>query len=120
MHGDALECRAEAYLMEHGASSGERFDPLSQYMDFGDHIISSRSIGDDGESRLDHQGEQTPLDAHEGMGVAWSPSDYSNSPPVCRDDFLVIPLGLTNVCDTFQSGIQSWRFLLPFLDALIR
>jgi hypothetical protein len=91
-----------------------------QYVDFGDHIINSRSTCDDGESRVDHQGEETPLDAYDGMGVAWSLSDYSDSPPMCRDEFLVIPLGLTNVCDTFQSGIQSWSFRLPFLDALIR
>jgi hypothetical protein len=36
------------------------------------------------------------------------------------DELLVIPLGFTNVCDTFQLGIQSWRFLLLFLDAIIR
>jgi hypothetical protein len=72
------------------------------------------------ESRVDHQCEETPLDAYDGMGVAWSSNDYSNIPPVCMDEFLVIPLGLTNVCDTFRSGIQSWRFLLQFLDALIR
>jgi hypothetical protein len=97
--------------MEHGVSSGERFASLPQCMDFGDHIIDSRSICDDGESRVDHQCEETPLDAYDGMGLAWCPSDCSDSPPMCMNEFLVIPLGLTNVCDTFQSGIQSWRFL---------
>jgi hypothetical protein len=106
--------------MEHGASSGERSAPLSQYVDFGDHIINSRNTCDDGESRVDHQGEEIPLDVYDGMGVAWSPSDYSDNPSVCREEFLVIPLGLTNVCDTFQLGIQSWSFRIPFLDALIR
>jgi hypothetical protein len=106
--------------MEHGVSSGEHFAPLPQCVDFGDHIISNRSTCDDGESRVDHRCEETPLDAYDGMGVAWSLSDCSDSPPVCMDEFLVIPLGLINVCDTFQLGIQSWRFLLPFLDALIR
>jgi hypothetical protein len=89
-------------------------------VDFGDQIISNRSTCDDGESRVDHQCEETPLDAYDGMGIAWSSSDYSDSSPVCMDEFLVIPLGLTNVRDTFQSSIQLWSFLLPFLDALIR
>jgi hypothetical protein len=120
MHGDALECRAEAYLMDHGASSGRHSAPLPQYVDFGDHIINNHSTCDDKESRVDHQGEDTPLDVYDGMEVAWSPSDYSDSPSMCRDEFLVIPLGLTNVCDTFQSGIQSWIFRLLFLDPLIR
>ena len=74
-------------------------------MDFGDQIISNRSTCDDGESRVDHQCEETPLDAYDGMGVAWSLRDCSDSPPECMDEFLVIPLGLTNLCDTFQSGI---------------
>jgi hypothetical protein len=100
-HGVSLECRAEAYLMEHGDSSGEHFAPLPQYVDLGDHIINNRSTYDDRESRVDHQGEETTLDAYDGIGVAWSPSDYSDSPSVCREEFLVIPLGLTNVCDTF-------------------
>jgi hypothetical protein len=56
---------------------------------------------DDGESRVHHQCEETPLDAYDGMGVVQSPSDCSDIPPVCMDEFLVIPLGLTNVCDTF-------------------
>jgi hypothetical protein len=50
----------------------------------------------------------------------WSLSDFSDSQLVCMDEFLVIPLGLTNVCDTFQSRIKSWRFILPFFDAVIR
>jgi hypothetical protein len=44
-------------------------------VDFGDHIISSHSTYDDGESRVDHQCEETPLDAYDGMGLAWSPTD---------------------------------------------
>jgi hypothetical protein len=115
-HRDALESRAKTYLMEHGASSGEHSAILPQYVDFGDHIIGSDSTCDDGESRVDHQGEETPLDAYDGMGLEWSPSDYSNSPSMCMDEFLVIPLGLTNVCDSFQ----SWSCQLSFLDALIR
>jgi hypothetical protein len=100
-HGDELECRAEAYLMKHGVSGGESFTPLSQCVDFGDHIINNRSTYDGGESRVDHQCEETPLDAYDGMGVSWSLSDYSDSPSVCMDEFLVIPFGLTNVCDNF-------------------
>ena len=119
-HGDALECREYAYLMEHGVSNGEHSALLPKCVDFGYHIISSRSTCDDGESRVDHQGEEIPLDVYDGMGVAWSPSDYSDNPSVCREEFLVIPLGLTNVCDTFKSGIQSWIFRLLFLDPLIR
>jgi hypothetical protein len=70
-----------------------------------DNTVVSNSVGDDGESRVDHQCEETPLDAYDGMGVAWSPSDCSDSPSTYMDEFLVIPLGLTNACDTFQSGI---------------
>jgi hypothetical protein len=38
----------EEYLMENGVSSGEHSTPLSQCMNFGDHIISSHSTCDDG------------------------------------------------------------------------
>jgi hypothetical protein len=80
----------------------------------------SSSVGDAGESMVDHQCEETLLDAYDGMGIAWILSNSLNSPPKYMDDFLVIPLGLTNACDTFQSGIPSWRFMLPSIEALIR
>ena len=43
IQGDALECREETYLVEHGDFRGERSSPLQQYMDLGDHILSSSS-----------------------------------------------------------------------------
>jgi hypothetical protein len=119
-HGDALECRVEAYFMKHGVSNGQCSTLLSHYMDFGYHIISSCSTYGDGESRVDPECEETPLDVYDGMGVMWSLSVCYDSPTMCMDKLLVIPFGFTNVCDTFHSRIQSWRFLLLFLDDLIR
>jgi hypothetical protein len=46
IQGDALGCREETYLVEHGDSS-----PLRQHMDLGDHPLSSNNyLSDDGES----------------------------------------------------------------------
>jgi hypothetical protein len=36
---DALDCREETYLLEHGGSS-----PLKQYTDLGDHLRGSSSF----------------------------------------------------------------------------
>jgi hypothetical protein len=71
--------------MEHGASNGEYSAPLLQYVDFANHINNNHSTCDDRESRVYHQGEETPMDAYDSMGVPWSPSDYSDSPSMCRD-----------------------------------
>jgi hypothetical protein len=44
IQGDALDCREETYLVEHGDSS-----PLQQYIDLGDHLHSSNScMSEDG------------------------------------------------------------------------
>ena len=46
MKGDALDCKEETYLVEHGD-----FSPLQQYMDLRDHLVSSNNrISDDGGS----------------------------------------------------------------------
>jgi hypothetical protein len=36
---------------------------------------------------VDHLCEETPLEACDGMGVAWSRGDYSDSPLAHRDEF---------------------------------
>jgi len=46
IQGDALDCREETYLVEHGDSS-----PLQQYLVLGDHLHSSSNyMSDDGGS----------------------------------------------------------------------
>jgi hypothetical protein len=49
IHGDALDCREEMYLVEHGDSS-----PLQQYTDLGDHLHrSSNCVSDNGWRMID-------------------------------------------------------------------
>jgi hypothetical protein len=49
--------------------------------------LSNSSICDDGGSMVDHLCEEMPLEACHGMGVAWSPRDYSDSSLVHGDEF---------------------------------
>jgi hypothetical protein len=106
IQGDALECREETYLVEHGDSS-----PLQQYMDLGDHLLSSSSyMSDDGGSVIDHEYVELPTIVPDGLRLVTSTSDYS--PGMLVDEFLVKPLGLTSAYDTPQSYIQlrgTWR-----------
>jgi hypothetical protein len=49
IQGDALDCKEEMYLVEHGDSS-----PLQQYTDMGDHLHrSSNCVSDDGCRMID-------------------------------------------------------------------
>jgi hypothetical protein len=51
IQGDALDCREETYLVEHGDSS-----PLQQYTDLGDHLHRSNNcMSDDGWRMIDPQ-----------------------------------------------------------------
>jgi hypothetical protein len=51
IQGDALDCREETYLVEHGYSS-----PLQQYIVLGDHLHSSSNyMSDDGGRVIDQQ-----------------------------------------------------------------
>jgi hypothetical protein len=106
IQGDALECREETYLVEHGDSS-----PLQQYIDLGDHLHSSNSyMSDDGGRVIDQQFVELPTVVPDGWSLVMSTGDYSPWVPV--DEFLVKPLGLTNAYDTPQSYIQlcgTWR-----------
>jgi hypothetical protein len=92
--------------VEHGDSS-----PLQQYMDLGDHPLSSNNyMSDDGGSVIDHQLVELPTVVPDGLRLVMSTCDYSPWVPV--DEFLVKPLGLTNAYDTPQSYIQlcgTWR-----------
>jgi hypothetical protein len=57
IQGDALDCREETYLVEHGDSS-----PLQQYIDLGDHLHSSNSyMSDDGGRVIDQQFVELPM-----------------------------------------------------------
>jgi hypothetical protein len=99
--------------VEHGDLHGERSSPLQQYMDLGDHLLSSNNhMSDDRGSVIDHQYVESPTVVHDGMRLVWSPGDYS--PWMSMDEFLVKPLGLTNAYDTSQSYIQLQVFLLAF------
>jgi hypothetical protein len=53
---DALDCREETYLVEHGD-----FSPLQQYIDLGDHLHSINScMSDDGWRVVDQQFVELP------------------------------------------------------------
>jgi len=94
MQGEALECREETYLMEHGGSS-----PLQKYMDMGDHPLTINNyMSDDGGSVIDHQLVDLPTVVLDGLILVISTCDYS--PWVLVDEFLVKPLGLNNANNT--------------------
>jgi hypothetical protein len=81
--------------VEHGDLCGERSSPLQQYMDLGDHLLSSSSrMSDDRGSVIDHQYVESPTIVHDGMRLVWSSGDFS--PWMSVDEFLVQRLGLTN------------------------
>ena len=86
---ETMELRGDSYshLMEHGWSRRGRSALLQQYMDSRGRTLSSSSVFDYGGSMVDHLCEETPLEACDGMGVAWMSSDYSDSPLAHRDEF---------------------------------
>jgi hypothetical protein len=95
IQGDALDCREETYLVEHGDSS-----PLQQYIDLGDHLHSSNScMSEDGWRVIDQQFVELPIVVPDGWNLVMSTSDYSPWVPV--DELLVKSLGLTKTYDTF-------------------
>jgi hypothetical protein len=56
IQGDALDCKEEMYLVDHGDSS-----PLQQYTDLGDHLHRSSScVSDDGWRMIDPQLVEVP------------------------------------------------------------
>jgi hypothetical protein len=113
IHGDALDCREEMYLVEHGDSS-----PLQQYTDLGDHLHRSSSCGsDDGWRMIDPQFLEIPTIVSDGWCSIMSTDDYL--PWVLVDEFLVKSLRLTKVYDTFQSYIWLQTFMVAFLDTFI-
>jgi hypothetical protein len=86
---EIVEFRGETYshLMEHGWSRGGRSALLWQYIDYGGHTLSSNIVCDYGGRMVVNLCEEMPLEACDGMGVAWSPSEYSNSPLAHKDEF---------------------------------
>jgi hypothetical protein len=85
IHGNALECKEETYLVEHGDSS-----PLQQYMDLAHHLLSSNSyMSDDGGSVIDHHFVELPIVVPDGLRLVMSTSDYS--PWVCYRKICTFP-----------------------------
>jgi hypothetical protein len=111
--GDALDCKEETYLVEHGDLS-----PLQQYRGMGDHLHSSNScMSDDGWRMIDQQFVDLPTVVPDGWTLLMCIGDYSPWVPV--DEFLVKSLGLTKVCDTSQSYRRLQLFLLTCPDTFI-
>jgi hypothetical protein len=113
IQGDALDCREEMYLVEHGDSS-----PLQQYTDLGDHLhCSSICVSDDGWRTIDPQFVEIPIVVPDGWCSMMRIGDYL--PWVSVDELLVKSLGLTKACDTFKS--YSWLriFMVSFPDTFI-
>jgi hypothetical protein len=99
IHGDALDCKEEMYLVEHGDSS-----LLQQYTDLGDHLHRSSScVSDDGWRMIDPQFVEIPIVIADGWCSVMSTGDYL--PWVLVDELLVKSWGLTKAYDTFQSYI---------------
>jgi hypothetical protein len=68
IQGDALDCREETYLVEHGELHGEKSSPLHQHMDQGDHLLSSIShMSDGGGSVIGHQFGELPTFLPDGL-----------------------------------------------------
>jgi hypothetical protein len=95
IQGNALDCREETYLGEHGDSS-----LLQQYIVLDDHLhSSSNDMSDDGGRVIDQQSMELPTVVLDGWSLVMSTCDYS--PWVPMDEILVKSLGLTKVYDTF-------------------
>ena len=95
IHGDALGCRDEMYLVEHGDSS-----PLQQYIDLGDHLHRSSScVSDDGWRMIDPQLVEVPTVVPDGWCSVMRTGDYL--PWVLIDELLVKSFGLAKSYDTF-------------------
>jgi hypothetical protein len=110
---DALDCREETHLVEHGDSS-----PLQQCIDLGDHLHSiSSCMSDDGWRVVDQQFEELPPVVPDDWGSVMTTGEYLPWVPV--DEILVESLGLTKAYDTFQSYSRLQMFLLAFPDTFI-
>jgi hypothetical protein len=97
---DALDCREDTHLVEHGDSS-----PLQPWIDLGDHLHSiSNCMSDDGWRVVDQQFERLPLVVPDDWGSVMTIGEYL--PWVLVDDLLVESLGLTKAYDTFQLVID--------------
>jgi hypothetical protein len=96
IQGDALDCREEMYLVEHGDSS-----PLQQYTDLGDHLHRSSScVSDDGWRMIDPQFVEIPIVVPDGWCSVMSTGDYL--PWVLVDELLVKSLGLTKASQSYR------------------
>jgi hypothetical protein len=113
IQGDALDCKEEMYLVEHGDSS-----PLQQYTDLGDHLHRSSScVSDDGWRMIDPQLVEVPTVVPDGWCSVMSTGDYL--PWVSMDELLVKSFGLTKAYDTFQSYSWLQIFMIAFPDTFI-
>jgi hypothetical protein len=66
--GDALDCREETHLVEHGDSS-----PLQQHIVLGDHLHSSNNyMSDDGWRVIDQHFVELPPVVPDGWGSVMS------------------------------------------------
>jgi hypothetical protein len=110
---DALDCREETHLVEHGDSP-----PLQQWINLGDHLHSiSSCMSDDGWRLVDQQFEQLPPVVTVDWGSMMNTGEYLSWVPV--DEILVESLGLTKAYDTFQSYSWLQMFLLAFPDTFV-
>jgi hypothetical protein len=69
---DALDCREETHLVEHGDSS-----PLQQHIVLRDHLHSSRKyLSDDGGRVIDQQFEELSIDCTNSWGSVMTTCEY--------------------------------------------
>jgi hypothetical protein len=110
---DALDCREETHLVEHGDPS-----PLQQHIVLRDHLHSSNIYrSDDGGRVMDQHFVELPLVVSDGWGSVMTTGEYLPWVPV--DELLVESLGLTKVYDTFQSYSRLQICLLALFDTFI-
>jgi hypothetical protein len=113
IQGDALDCKAEMYLVEHGDSS-----PLQHYTDMGFHLHRSSScVSDYGWRMIDPQLAEVPTVVPNGWCSVMSTNDYL--PWVSMDEIFVKSFGLTKEYDTFKSYSWLQIFIISFPDTFI-
>jgi hypothetical protein len=113
IQGDALDCKEEMYLVEHGDSS-----LLQQYTDIGYHLPRSiNCMSDDGWRMIDPLFVEIPTFVPDGWCSMMSTGDYL--PWVSMDELLVKSVRLTKAYDTFQSYSSLQIFRIAFSDTFI-
>jgi hypothetical protein len=110
---DALDCREETYLVEHGDSS-----PLQQHIILGDHPHTNNNyMSDDGGRLIETHVVDIHIVVSDGWCSVMSTNDYLSWVPV--DEILVKFLGLTKAYETFQLYSSLQIFMIAFPDAFM-